>query len=122
MDDFDVESLLERVRKVLRKEFSSKELLMQNARHGMIGGWIISKSFDGLSGMERQRKVWRLFEKYLVERDRLRIVGFHTFTLYEKRMAFDNYYDDFEMPARRKPSPRKKTSTVRRARDGARKK
>lgn len=87
---------MERVRKVLQKEFSAKEILLQNASGGMVGGWIISKSFDGLDGMERQQKVWKLFDTYLNEKDRVRIVGFHTFTPLEKKTAFDDDFEEFE--------------------------
>jgi len=95
-----MENLIERVRKVLRKEFLSRELLMQNARGGMIGGWIISDSFTGLDVMKRQQRIWKLFESYLNEKDRNRIVGFHTFTPLEKKMAFDDDLD--ELPAKKK--------------------
>jgi len=100
-----METLMERVQKVLRRKFSPKELLMQNAGDGMVGGWIISDSFDGLDGMERQQKVWKLFDSYLNEKDRNRIVGFHTFTPLEKKMAFDDDADDFAAPSKRAKTP-----------------
>jgi len=37
-------TLMERVQKVLEKEFSPKEILLEPARRGMVDGWIISKS------------------------------------------------------------------------------
>jgi hypothetical protein len=101
-----METLIERVRKALRREFLSKELLLQNAGGGMVGGWIISDSFDGLDGMARQQKVWKLFDSYLNEKDRNRIVGFHTFTPLEKKMAFDDDDDDgFAAPSKRAKKP-----------------
>jgi len=96
-----MENLIERVRKVLRKEFLSRELLMQNARGGMVGGWIISDSFTGLDVMKRQQRIWKLFESYLNEKDRNRIVGFHTFTPLEKKMAFDDDFEDFAASSKR---------------------
>jgi len=100
-----METLMEHVRKALRREFLSKELLLQNAGGGMVGGWIISDSFDGLDGMKRQQKVWKLFDSYLNEKDRNRIVGFHTFTPLEKKMAFDDDFDDFAVPSKRAKQP-----------------
>jgi len=100
-----MENLIERVRKVLRKEFLSSELLLQNARDGMVGGWIISDSFAGLDVMKRQQKVWQLFDSYLNEKERNRIVGFHTFTPLEKKMAFDDEDDDFAAPSKRVKKP-----------------
>jgi hypothetical protein len=100
-----MESLMERVRKVLRKEFLSKELLLQNAGGGMVGGWIISDSFDGLDVMKRQQRIWKLFDSYLDEKDRNRIVGFHTFTPLEKKLAFDDDFDDFAAPSKRAKKP-----------------
>jgi hypothetical protein len=41
-----METIMERVQKVLRKEFSSKEIILQNAGGGMVGGWIISNAFE----------------------------------------------------------------------------
>jgi len=115
-----METLMERVRKVLRKEFSSKELLLQNAGGGMVGGWITSDSFDGLDVMKRQQRIWKLFDSYLNEKDRRRIVGFHTFTPLEKKMAFDDDFDELDgQPVKKKSvSASKKTTTVRRARNG----
>jgi len=100
-----MEDLMERVRKVLRKEFLSKELLLQNARDGMIGGWIISDSFDGLDVMKRQQRIWKLFDSYLNEKERHRIVGFHTFTPLEKKMAFDDDDNGFAAPSKRAKKP-----------------
>jgi hypothetical protein len=54
-------TLIERVQKVLEEEFSRKEILLESAGRGKVDGWIISKSFDGLSGLERQQKIHRLF-------------------------------------------------------------
>lgn len=73
---------------------------MQNAGGGMVGGWIISNSFEELSAEERQQKVWKLFDRYLDEKERRRIVGFLTFTPLEKKMAFDDDLD--ELPAKKK--------------------
>jgi hypothetical protein len=100
-----MENLMERIRKVLRKEFLSKELLLQNAARGMVGGWIISDSFNGLDVMKRQQRIWKLFDSYLNEKDRNRIVGFHTFTPLEKKMAFDDDLDDFAAPSKRVRKP-----------------
>ena len=117
-----MEKVMDRVQKALRKEFSSKEILLEPAGKGMVGGWIISKSFDRLTEIERQQKVWRLFDMYLNEKDRDRIVGFLTFTPLEKKMAFDDDSDEFRLPLKKKPSSmKKKTTTAGRARNGVRK-
>jgi hypothetical protein len=107
-----METVMERVRKVLQKEFSAKEILLQNTGGGRVGGWIISTSFDGLDGMERQQKIWKLFGMYLNEKDRSRIVGFHTFTPLEKKMAFEDDFDDFRVPSKKKSSPARKKRTI----------
>ncbi|MGH7453586.1 MAG: hypothetical protein ACRENG_19715 [bacterium] len=78
---------------------------MQSAGGGMVGGWIISKSFAKLTEFERQQKVWKLFDTYLNEKDRHRIVGFLTFTPMEKKMAFDDDSDDFTAPSKRARKP-----------------
>jgi hypothetical protein len=89
----------------------------------MIAGWVISKSFEGLTGAERQRTVWGLFEKYLDEKDRARLGIFLTFTPLEKRMAFDDNFDEFEGPAKKRlRSVRKRMTTAKRARSSARNK
>ncbi len=97
-----MENIMIRVHKALRKEFSPKEILLQSAGGGMVGGWIISKSFAKLSEFERQQKVWKLFDMYLNEKDRHRIVGFLTFTPLEKKMAFDDDFGDFAVSSKGK--------------------
>jgi len=100
-----METVKERVQKVLRREFSSNEIILQSAGGGMVGGWIISNSFEELNEAERQQKVWKLFNACLNEKDRHRIVGFLTFTPLEKRMAFDEDVDDFAAPSKRAKKP-----------------
>jgi hypothetical protein len=115
---------MERVRKVLRKEFAAREILLQNAGGGMVGGWIISDSFDGLDVMKRQQRIWKLFDSFLNEKDRNRIVGFHTFTPFEKKMAFDDDFEELAASPKKVSTSRmkKKTSSAARARNGARNK
>jgi acid stress-induced BolA-like protein IbaG/YrbA len=118
-----METVMERVRKVLRKEFSAKEILLQNAGGGMVGGWIISESFEDLTAQERQQTIWKLFDTYLNEKDRNRIVGFHTFTPLEKKWIFDEDFDGLKRPATKKTSSaRKKIMTGRRTRSDTNKK
>ncbi|MCI0697466.1 hypothetical protein L0337_36340 [candidate division KSB1 bacterium] len=89
---------------------------MQSAGGGMVGGWIISKSFAKLTEFERQQKVWKLFDMYLSEKDRHRIVGFLTFTPMEKKLAFDDDSDDFTASSKRvrKPITTRGNSVTRR--------
>jgi hypothetical protein len=100
-----METVKDRVQKVLRRQFSPKEIILQSAGGGMVGGWIISKSFEELDEAERQQKVWKLFDAYLTEKDRGRIVGFLTFTPLEKKLAFDDDFDDFAAPSKRAKKP-----------------
>ncbi len=95
-----MENIMIRVHQVLRKDFSPKEILLQSAGGGMVGGWIISKSFARLTEIERQQKIWKLFDRYLDEKERRRIVGFLTFTPLEKKIAFDDDLD--ELPVKKK--------------------
>jgi len=100
-----METLIERVQKVLRKEFSPKEIILQNAGGGMVGGWIISNFFEDLTAEERQQRIGELFDTFLTEKDRRHIVGFLTFTPLEKKMAFDDDVDDFAAPSKRAKKP-----------------
>ena len=100
-----METIIERVQKVLRKEFSLKEIILQNAGAGMVGGWIISNSFEDLTAEERQQRIGKLFDTFLTEKDRRHIVGFLTFTPLEKKMAFDDDGDDFAVPSKRVRKP-----------------
>ncbi len=111
-----MENIMIRVHQALRREFSPKEILLQSAGGGMVGGWIISKSFARLTEIERQQKVWKLFDLYLNEKERRRIVGFLTFTPLEKKMAFDDDFDDFAAPAKksRKPMATRNNGVMRR--------
>ena len=111
-----METVKERVQKVLRMEFSPNEIILQSAGAGMVGGWIISNSFEELNEAERQQKVWKLFDIFLNEKDRNRIVGFLTFTPLEKRMAFD----ESETAAKRSLSSKRKKTTVHNGRKNGR--
>jgi len=111
-----MENLMQRVEKALRREFSVKELILQDAGKGMVGGWIFSKSFDKLTEIERQQKVWSLFDRYLNERERRRIVGFLTFTPLEKKMIFEDDLDNFKLLSKKNSSKKKRTTTASRAR------
>jgi len=118
-----METVMTRVQKVLRREFSPKEIILQAAGGGMVGGWIISDSFDDLTAEERQQKIWDLFRTYLNEKDRHRIVGFLTFTPLEKKMAFDDDFDDFALPSKRKSLAKGAKNTMASSRkNGVRKK
>jgi len=118
-----METIMTRVQKALQKEYSSKGILLESAGEGMVGGWIISKSFAGLTGMERQQKVWKLLNRCLDEKDKSRVAVLLTFTPLEKKMAFDDDFDDFRMPAKKKSSStRRRATTAGRARNGVRNK
>jgi len=82
-------TLMERVQKVLEREFSPREILLEPARHGMVDGWIISKSFDGLSDLERQQKIHGLLDKYFDGEERRRILTIFPLTPLEKRIIID---------------------------------
>jgi stress-induced morphogen len=110
-------TLMERVQEVLEKEFSPKEILLEPARRGMVDGWIISKSFDGLSDLERQKKIHGLLDKYFDGEDRRRILTIFALTPLEKKIIID------EDPEGSIQLPVKKSSSsvgraTRRARNG----
>ncbi len=99
-------TLMARVQKALEKEFSPKEILLEPARRGMVDGWIISKSFDGLSDLERQQKVHGLLEKHFNMQDRRRILTIFALTPLEKKIIIDEEENGL-IPA----APKNKTSS-----------
>lgn len=112
-------TLISRVQKALEKEFSPKEILLESARRGMVDGWIISKSFEGLSSLERQQKIHKLLDQYFNLKDRQRILTIFTFTPLEKKILIDEDPEGFELPVKKKSVyARKKATTGRRARNG----
>ena len=116
-----MEPVMLRIQKALRKEFSSKDILLEDAGDGFVGGWVISKSFEGLDGAQRQKRVWSLFDKYLDEQDRDRLAVFLTFTPIERKEIFDD--DIGEKPLKKKSlSAGKKTMAVGRKNGGVRQK
>jgi acid stress-induced BolA-like protein IbaG/YrbA len=100
-----METIMRRVQKALQKEFPHQGIALESAGKGMVGGWVISKSFEGLSGMERQQKVRKLFEKFLDENDRAHVAVILTFTPLEKRMMFEDDFDDFAASSKRVRKP-----------------
>ncbi len=110
-----MERVMQRIQSALQKEFSSKGILLEDAGDGFVGGWIISKSFEGLDGAQRQKRLWNLFDKYLDEKDRTHLAVFLTFTPLEKKTIFEENDDALEKDSKRKSlSERKKTSVVAR--------
>ncbi len=110
-----METIITRVQKVLRKEFSPREIRVESAGRGKVDGWIISKSFDALNDDERHKKVWDLIKANLTEKDRNRILGFFLFTPLEERMIFDENFDILEAGKKNKSSSaKKKTATAAR--------
>ncbi len=108
-----METVTHRIQKVLQKEFSSRGILLDDAGDGFVGGWIISKSFEGLDGSQRQKRVWSLFDKYLDKKDRTRLGIFLTFTPLEKKAIFAEDVNEFAQPAKKKVlSTAKKRMTV----------
>jgi len=108
-----METVMKRIQKALQKEFSPKGILLEDAGEGFVGGWIISKSFDGLDGMQRQKKVRNLFDKYLDEKDRTHLAVFLTFTPPEKKAIFDDDFDTFEAASKKKSSFARTTTVGR---------
>lgn len=116
-------TLMDRVQKVLEKEFSAKEILLEPAGRGMVDGWIISKSFDGLSEMERQQKIHQLFAKSFDEKERRRILTIFTLTPLEKKILIDEESPGMGFPSKKKAfSAKTKTATAGRTRNGVRNK
>jgi len=111
-----MEAIMKRIQKALERRFSSKEISLEPVWGRMIAGWVISKSFDGLTGAERQRKVWSLFEKHLDEKDRARLGIFLTFTPLEEKGVLDEGFDDFAASSKRakKPVATKSNGVMRR--------
>lgn len=108
-----METVTHRIQKALQKKFSSRGILLEDAGDGFVGGWIISKSFEGLDGSQRQKRVWSLFDKYLNEKDRTRLGIFLTFTPLEKKAIFAEDDNEFTRPTKKKiPSTAKKRITV----------
>lgn len=105
-----MEALMTRVQKFLQKEFSRREIRLKAAGRGKLDGFIISRSFDKLTAEERQRKVWRLLEADLSEKDRSRVLGFFTLTPRGEKWIFDgSSYDEFEAALIKKITHRPKT-------------
>lgn len=97
-----METVMHRIQKALQKEFSSRGILLENAGEGFVGGWVISKSFEGLDGSQRQKRVWGLFDKYLDEKDRTHLGVFLTFTPLEKKDIFAENGNEIAKPAKKK--------------------
>lgn len=108
-----METVITRVQKALRKEFSPHEIRLNYIGRGKFSGWIISKSFDEMTDEQRHQKVWKLLEAHLNEKDRNRILRFFTFTPLEEKMIFDENFDVLASSSKKKASSaRKKTATA----------
>jgi len=109
-----METIMTRIQKVLLKEFSPREIRLKPAGRGKLSGWIISKSFGDLTEAERYQKVTKLFDAYLHEKDRNRILGFFTFTPQEEKWVFDgSSYDKFTALMKKSSTTKKQTLSKR---------
>jgi hypothetical protein len=106
-----METIMNRVQKILQMEFSPREIRLKSAGRGRVSGWIISKSFDDLTDDERYQKVWRLLDAYLSKKDRERIMGFFTFTPLEEKMISDENFDILSVSSKKKSSSDRKKTT-----------
>ena len=97
-----MEAIMQRIQKALQKEFSSKGIILEDAGDGFVGGWVISKSFEGLNGTQRQQRVWSLFDKHLARKDQTRLSVFLTFTPLEKKMIFEETANGLGAPSSKK--------------------
>jgi len=65
---------IEEIKRVLEKLGLEKlEIDMEESVSGKIGGFIVSKSFEGMSQLERQNYIWDHLEKELSEEKHKRI-------------------------------------------------
>jgi len=84
-----METLKTHVQRVLRQELSPKAIFLYSLENGIVGGWVASKAFDGLSDGERVQKLLKLFEKYFNAKSRRRIGAILPFTPLEKKILID---------------------------------
>ncbi len=72
---------IEEIKKVFEK-LGLKELEMdiEESDSGKIGGFIVSKSFEGMSQIDRQNYIWDYLEKQLSEEKHKKIRAILTFT------------------------------------------
>jgi acid stress-induced BolA-like protein IbaG/YrbA len=65
---------IEEIKRALEKlELEELEIDMEESGSGKIGGFIVSKSFEGMSQTERQNYIWDHLEKELSEEKHKRI-------------------------------------------------
>ena len=82
---------MKRIKKVLANEFSSKEIQLDRTKSGSISGWVISKSFESLSAIDRQNRVWKLLNEHLDPEDRECISSILTMTPQEQKRIVANW-------------------------------
>jgi len=78
-------ALTKRIYQALSLEFSKYEILLETTPTRKVGGFVVSRAFEGKSQMQRQRHIWRLLEKNLDNKELNRIVGILTFTPAERQ-------------------------------------
>jgi acid stress-induced BolA-like protein IbaG/YrbA len=78
-------TLTKRIYQALSPEFSKYEILLETTASKKVGGFVISRSFEGKNQMQRQQRIWRLLEKNLNTKELNRIVGILTFTPAERQ-------------------------------------
>ncbi|QTA83382.1 BolA-like domain-containing protein [Desulfonema limicola] len=65
---------IEEIKRVLKKlGLKELEIDMEESSSGKIGGFIVSKIFEGMSQLERQNYIWNHLEKELNEEQHKRI-------------------------------------------------
>jgi len=72
---------IEEIKKVFEKlELEELEIDIEESGSGKIGGFIVSKSFEGMSQIDRQNYIWDYLEKQLSEEKHKKIRAILTLT------------------------------------------
>lgn len=79
---------IENIKRVLKKlSFAESEIDMKESDSGKIGGFIVSKIFEGMSQLDRQNYIWDHLEKELNEEQHKKIRLILTLTPEESEEA-----------------------------------
>lgn len=81
---------MNRIKKALTREFSPESIKLSRTKSGRISGWIISRSFEGQSTLDRQHRIWQLLDEQLEMEDNARIIGIFAVTPLEHENLFQD--------------------------------
>jgi stress-induced morphogen len=88
-----METIEQKVKDILKLEFTDEEIQFDHNPEERISGFIVSEKFEGLDSEARHEMIWSRLRNHLSSEERRQVLGFLAFTPAEMQ-AYSEAYED----------------------------